>query len=71
MKLNVPETRAAWDGLRDQIKRLEGSVMAIYKSGAGPLGTHEEIGKVCTSVVEALEQARSQLETMIIWYDKE
>lgn len=69
MKLSVPETRAAWDGLRNQIKRLEGSVMAIYKSGAGPLGTHEEISKVCTSVVEALEQARSQLETMIIWYD--
>ena len=68
-RLNVDETRAAFDGIRGQIKKLEGSIMAIYRSGAGPLGTHEEIGKVCAMAVEALEIGRSHMETMICWYD--
>jgi len=68
-RLNVDETRTSFDGIRGQIKKLESSIMAVYKNGSGPLGTPEDIEKIVTSAVESLQEGRSEIERLICWYD--
>ena len=68
-RLDTTETKVAFDQVRGQIKKLEGSIMAVYKNGSGPLGTPEDIEKIVTSAVESLQVARSEIERLICWYD--
>ena len=56
-RLDVEETRTSFDQIRGQIKKLEGSIMAVFKNGSGPLGTSEDIEKIVTSAVDSLQEA--------------
>jgi len=56
-RLDVEETRTSFDQIRGQIKKLEGSIMAVFKNGSGPLGTPEDIEKIVTSAVDSLQEA--------------
>ena len=67
-RLSVDETRTSFDGIRKQIKNLEVSVMAVYKSGSGPLDNHE-ISKMINTTGDLLEQARGRLEALICLFD--
>jgi len=66
--LSVDETRTAFEGIRKQIKDLEVSIVAVYRSGSGPLDNHE-LSKMVSAAGEFLEQARGRMEALICFYD--
>lgn len=67
-RLSVDETRTSFDGIRKQIKDLEVSVVAVYRSGSGPLD-NQEISKMINTTGDLLEQARGRLEALICLFD--
>jgi len=69
IRLTTDETRTSFDGIRNQIKDLEASIMAVYKNGSSPLGVSIEIGIAVTNAVETLKQAREQIEKLVCYFD--
>ena len=68
-RLSVDETRAAFEGIRKQIKDLEGSIIAIRLDGSGPLETSGVITAACNETIDCLQQARGKIEKLICWFD--